>query len=79
MRSADSRDVDARVSRWDRAKVAPWAVALVISGVIILPQFLLENHKGSTAFLAAFGVAYWLLLAAIFRLVVFLADRFRRR
>ncbi len=56
----------------------PWAVSLIVSAIVILPQVLLTHYKSSTAVIVIFVILEWLLLAAIFRLVVFLSDRFRR-
>ena len=55
-----------------------WLVSLAVSAVIIAPQLALGHYKRAAA--AAFGgVIEWLFLAAVLRLVIFLADYFRRR
>ncbi len=63
-----------------RSWVVPWAVSFAVSSVVISPQVLLghwRDHRSVlvVAIVLAFEVVA---LALLFRLVVFLADFFRR-
>jgi hypothetical protein len=59
---------------------APWVVSLAVSAVVELPQVLLQrwSERHSAVAVAVVCVLYVLILAAVLRFVIFLADYFRR-
>ncbi len=60
------------------ASPVPWVVSLGVSAVITTPQIALGHYMHAAG--AAFGgVLWWLILAALLRLVIFLADYLRSR
>lgn len=69
--------VGRRVRR-NRSSFVPWVVSLVVSAVVTVPQLAMEHYKSLIAHVL-FGLIWWVVLAAILRLVIFLADYFRRR
>ncbi len=60
------------------ASPIPWVVSLGVSAVVTTPQIALGHYKHAAG--AVFGgVFWWLILAALLRLVIFLADYLRSR
>jgi hypothetical protein len=66
-----------RVGR-NRMALVPWAVSLVVSAVVMVPQLVTEHYKSAGVQVFA-GLIWWVILAALLRLVIFLADYFRKR
>jgi hypothetical protein len=62
-----------------RGELVAWTVSLVVSAVMTTPSFVLQDAHHKRLFYVAVAIAEWLLLAAILRLVIFLADYFRKR
>ncbi len=60
------------------ASPIPWVVSLGVSAVITPPQIAFGHYK-HVAFAVFVGVVWWLILAALLRLVIFLADYLRGR
>jgi hypothetical protein len=61
-----------------RMTLVPWAVSLTVSAVVIVPQLVTEHYRRVGAHVFA-GLIWWVILAALLRLVIFLADYFRQR
>jgi O-antigen/teichoic acid export membrane protein len=59
--------------------LVPWLVSLGISAVITTPQIALEGHYKHIGGRVFAGVLWWLVLAALLRLAIFVADYFRKR
>ncbi len=55
-----------------------WLVSLVVSALVLTPQLAVAHYKDAAAGVVG-GVFWWLLLACLLRLVVFLADFFRSK
>jgi cytochrome c biogenesis factor len=69
------------LARWiqrKRTSSVPWVVSLVVSAITTTPQFIFGHHRHLAARTST-GVLYWLVVAALLRLVIFLADYFRNR
>jgi hypothetical protein len=58
--------------------LVPWSVSLAVSAVVIVPQLATEHYRRVGAQVFA-GLIWWVILAALLRLVIFLADYFRQR
>jgi hypothetical protein len=59
--------------------LVPWLVSLGISAVIITPQIALEGHYKHIGARVFAGVLGWLILAAVLRLAILIADYCRKR
>jgi hypothetical protein len=61
-----------------RGALVSWIVSLSVSAIVLVPQLVLEHHRSDSA-RVFIGIGWWLILAALLRFVIFLADYFRRR
>jgi uncharacterized protein YqfA (UPF0365 family) len=59
--------------------LVPWLVSLGISAVITTPQIALESHYKHIGAHVFAGVLGWLMLAALLRLAILMADYCRKR
>lgn len=59
--------------------LVPWLVSLGISAVITTPQIALEGHYKHIGARVFAGVLGWLMLAALLRLAILMADYCRKR
>jgi hypothetical protein len=63
---------------WRGSPLTAWVASFAVSAVIVVPELVTEPWSG-VAREVIWGVVWWAVLAAYLRLLIFLADYFRKR